>query len=163
MKTIRKAKNLFVAILFACMFLMAIAIQGSNALNVNANEINNPTVGNVDNTLRVVVEKSDGSGEITLFYLKEMIGLYGVNGKVTVVPEDYENENCTELGTVREMLQEYGASGKIVLKGKNINTEIATIGDFGGCETNKIVIVEDDDDDPDVVGICTIGQLIELS
>ncbi len=163
MKTIGKAKYLFIVTLLVSLFAVVLTLQ-SGLTKVNASDISGSNVGDADNTLRVVVEKSDGSGEETLFYLKEMIGLYGVNGKIIVVPESYDNEGCTELGNVGELTQEFGASGKIVLKGKNVYTELGTISSIGGCETNKkVVIVEDDDDDPDVVGICTIGQLVSMS
>lgn len=113
----------------------------------------------------LIVKNSDGSEEETLANLTEMFELYGVNGTIAIASEDCSDEDCIVIGDLDELVENYGSNGKLILSNGLEEVEIGNIGNLGGtCETNgKIVITDEGDDNPDMVGICTIGELISLS
>lgn len=159
-----KRISLLVALL-VCLFTLLLTMKYTN--EVSAHEISDEIYASeIVRNQYLVVKKIDGSEEETLVNLTEMLKLYGEDGKIAVVPNDYDASDCTVISTTDELVDNFGLSGKIFVTDGVKEEFIGNVSDLGGnCETNgKIVVIADEEiENPDQVSICTIGQLVLLS
>lgn len=160
----KSRKNILFLTLFVCLFSLFFTMNYSS--KVNAEEILDGIIASEDlNCKYLIVQKADGSEEETLVNLTEMLKLYGENGKIVLVSDDYDTDDCVVIATLDELEDSYGSTGQIVVTDGESEELVGSVGDLGGsCETNKIIVIsKDEEEDPDQVRICTIGQLVMLS